>query len=236
MNLWVIFVTGLTIGGLTCLAVQGGLLASVIAAKEGEEIKKGINPRNTIFPTLAFLLTKLVVYIILGSMLGAFGGAIGISQEAQIIMQFLAGLYMIAVALNLLNIHPIFRYVIIQPPKFLTRKILFNSFLLFFLIFFLQNSEVRGEYRVYQYYVKSKIPLVQEQKAYLSTSTLDPVSYLSYHGGESSIEIDILRTWMCPGFTGLGKEICTGPYEKILEIKLKNLNKIKDQSREKELK
>ena len=40
MNLWVIFLTGLTIGGLTCLAVQGGLLASVIAAREGEEVEK----------------------------------------------------------------------------------------------------------------------------------------------------------------------------------------------------
>jgi heme/copper-type cytochrome/quinol oxidase subunit 2 len=38
-------------------------------------------------------------------------------------MQFVAGLYMIAVALNLLNVHPIFRYAVIQPPKFLTRKV-----------------------------------------------------------------------------------------------------------------
>jgi hypothetical protein len=36
-------------------------------------------------------------------------------------MQFVAGAYMIAVALNLLNVHPIFRYVIIQPPHFLRR-------------------------------------------------------------------------------------------------------------------
>lgn len=123
MNLWIIFLTGLTVGGLTCLAVQGGLLASIIAAKEEDEIKKGINRRNTIFPTVAFLVAKLIAYIILGFILGAFGGAIGISQEAQVIMQFLAGLYMVAVALNLLNVHPIFRYVIIQPPKFLTRRI-----------------------------------------------------------------------------------------------------------------
>ncbi|MEK7518044.1 MAG: sulfite exporter TauE/SafE family protein [Patescibacteria group bacterium] len=123
MNLWVVFVTGLTVGGLTCLAVQGGLLASVIAAKEGEEIDKGINRRNTIFPTLSFLLAKLVAYVILGFILGAFGDAIGISQETQIAMQFVAGLYMVAVALNLLNVHPIFRYVVIQPPKFFARRI-----------------------------------------------------------------------------------------------------------------
>ncbi|MDP2638132.1 MAG: sulfite exporter TauE/SafE family protein [Candidatus Levybacteria bacterium] len=123
MDLWLIFITGLTVGGLTCLAVQGGLLASVIAAKEEQEIKKGINRRSTIFPTLAFLLAKLVAYTILGFILGAFGGAIGISQTVQIIMQFVAGAYMVAVAFNLLNVHPIFRYAIIQPPKFLTRKI-----------------------------------------------------------------------------------------------------------------
>lgn len=38
-------------------------------------------------------------------------------------MQLIAGGYMIAVALNLLNVHPIFRYAIIQPPRFLTRLI-----------------------------------------------------------------------------------------------------------------
>jgi len=121
MNLWVIFITGLTVGGLTCLAVQGGLLASVIAAKEEEEVEKGINRKSTVFPTLAFLAAKLLAYTILGFILGAFGGAIGISQNTQIIMQFVAGLYMVAIALNLLNVHPIFRYAVIQPPKFLTR-------------------------------------------------------------------------------------------------------------------
>jgi len=123
MDLWVIFLTGLTVGGLTCLAVQGGLLASVIAAKEEDEVEKGINKRNTVVPTLAFLATKLIAYTAFGFLLGAFGVAIGISQSAQIIMQFVAGLYMVAVALNLLNIHPIFRYAVIQPPKFLTRRV-----------------------------------------------------------------------------------------------------------------
>lgn len=123
MSLWVIFLTGLTIGGLTCLAVQGGLLASVIAAREEEEVQKGINKKSPVFPTLAFLSAKLIAYTVLGFVLGAFGGAIGINQTTQIIMQFVAGLYMIAIALNLLNIHPIFRYVVIQPPKFLLKRV-----------------------------------------------------------------------------------------------------------------
>ncbi len=123
MDLWLIFLTGLTVGGLTCLAVQGGLLASVIAAKEEEEVEKGINTKNTVFPTLSFLAAKLVSYTVLGFLLGAFGGALNISPKVQTAMQFLAGLYMVFIALDLLKVHPIFRYAVIQPPRFLTRVV-----------------------------------------------------------------------------------------------------------------
>lgn len=123
MNLWIIFITGLTVGGLSCLVVQGGLLASVIAGKEGEEVEKGINKKSPIYPTAAFLTAKLISHTLLGFMLGAFGSVIAINQTTQIIMQFLAGFYMLAIAMNLLNVHPIFRYAIIQPPRFLLKKI-----------------------------------------------------------------------------------------------------------------
>lgn len=121
MNFWVIFLTGLTVGGLTCLVVQGGLLASTIAAREETDLESGSKKRHTIFATLAFLVTKLATYTILGFILGAFGGVLNISSNVQTIMQFVAGVYMVLIALNLLNIHPIFRYAVIQPPRFLTR-------------------------------------------------------------------------------------------------------------------
>lgn len=123
MNLWTVFLTGLTVGGLTCLAVQGGLLASTIAVREEDDLQKGSTKKHTIYPTLAFLAAKLVVYTLLGFLLGLFGRAISISQTVQITMQFIAGLYMVVVALDLLNVHPIFRYAVIQPPKFLARMV-----------------------------------------------------------------------------------------------------------------
>lgn len=127
MDLFTIFLTGLTVGGLTCLAVQGGLLASVIAARESAEVKGRVNSKNPFFPTLAFLLAKLISYTIFGALLGLVGGAISISESVQIAMQVVAGLYMIAIALNLLDVHPIFRYVVIQPPRFLLRKVKHQS-------------------------------------------------------------------------------------------------------------
>jgi len=123
MDLVTIFLTGLAIGGVSCLAVQGGLLASTIAAREEADLDSKNQKKHTLLPTTAFLVTKLIAYIILGFVLGAFGGALQISDQVKTIMQLVAGLYMLAVAGNLLNLHPIFRYAVIQPPKFLAKKI-----------------------------------------------------------------------------------------------------------------
>lgn len=123
MDLWVVFLTGLTVGGVSCMAVQGGLLASTIAAREEEDIRAGVQHKHNIWPTLAFLATKLVAYLLLGFVLGSFGSALSLSDGARITMQIAAAIYMILIALNLLNVHPIFRYVIIQPPKFLARMV-----------------------------------------------------------------------------------------------------------------
>lgn len=123
MDLWVVFLTGLTVGGVSCMAVQGGLLASTIAGREEEDIRAGVRHKHNIWPTLAFLATKLIAYLILGFILGEFGSALSLSDGARVVMQIAAALYMIVVALNLLNVHPIFRYAIIQPPRFLSKLV-----------------------------------------------------------------------------------------------------------------
>jgi sulfite exporter TauE/SafE len=127
MNLWVIFITGLTTGGLTCLAMQGGLLAGVIANQKEKELVDKTNKnrldRNDWLPVAMFLGAKLISHTILGLLLGALGSIITLSLGLRIGFQLFAALFMFATAMNLLNIHPMFRYVAIQPPKFLRRKI-----------------------------------------------------------------------------------------------------------------
>ncbi len=123
MDLWLIFLTGLTVGGLTCLAVQGGLLASVITEREEGDLEEGRSGKHSLLPVIAFLATKLVAYTGLGFLLGLFGQTLTISDSVRIAMQIIAGIYMLAVAADLLNLHPIFRYAILQPPRFLTRMV-----------------------------------------------------------------------------------------------------------------
>lgn len=126
MNLLPIFLTGLTTGGLTCLAVQGGLLAGVIA---NQKKTQGIQDRSTRInrsdwmPVSLFLGAKLVAYMILGLLLGWLGSYFILSAETRVWFQLFSALYMVALALNLLDVHPIFRHVIIRPPRSLERKI-----------------------------------------------------------------------------------------------------------------
>lgn len=118
-----IFLTGLLTGGLTCLAVQGGLLASTIAMQEEERLKSKSKKSGNAVPIAAFLIAKLIAYTILGFLLGWFGSLFSLSLTAQIIMQIAVIIFMFGTAFNILEVHPIFRYFAIQPPKFLTRQI-----------------------------------------------------------------------------------------------------------------
>lgn len=112
MNIAVIFFTGLTTGGISCMAVQGGLLASLISNQKDKYTPQSV---------LIFLLAKLATHILLGFLLGWIGSAITLSLTARLIFQSVAALFMLATAANLLQLHPIFRYIALQPPKFLQR-------------------------------------------------------------------------------------------------------------------
>ena len=133
MNLWIIFLTGLTSGGVTCAAMQGGILASTIANQKRAENKKlpsDAAPSSFDIgdwgPVTAFLSTKLVIHVILGFFLGWLGSAITLSLGMRLFFQGFAALFMFASAMNLLEVHPIFRHVVIAPPRF-ARKLIKNN-------------------------------------------------------------------------------------------------------------
>ena len=121
-NLFTIFLTGLLTGGLTCMAVQGGLLAATLAQSEEERLEEKARGGNA-FPILAFLGTKLLAYTVLGMLLGLLGSFFQLSMQLRVILQIAVAIFMLGTAMNILEVHPIFRYFIIQPPKFLTRLV-----------------------------------------------------------------------------------------------------------------
>lgn len=126
MSLWLVFLTGLTTGGVSCAAVQSGLLASLIAnqkKREQGELTVSSEEYPDWLPVFLFLLTKLVSHVMIGAVLGGIGGYLQLSPTLQLSFQAFAVLFMLASAANLLEVHPVFRWVAIQPPHWLTKKV-----------------------------------------------------------------------------------------------------------------
>jgi len=135
-RIMVAFVTGLTTGGLSCLAVQGGLLASSLAHQIEQDYleqsthqtnrgkKSQPTPRSsTALPILLFLLSKIVAYTLLGVLLGWLGSFLTLSPLPRALLMIAIGIFMVGNALRMFNVHPIFRYFSVEPPKFITRYI-----------------------------------------------------------------------------------------------------------------
>ncbi len=141
MNLVAVLITGLFAGGVSCAAVQGGLLAGLItrqqaardqAAPRPTAVAPQSNPSSTdgagletgswrtrlgddLAPVGGFLAGKLAAYILLGGMLGALGGVVQLSTAARTWLQLAAGLLIITFGLAQLGV-PGFRRIVIEPP------------------------------------------------------------------------------------------------------------------------
>lgn len=133
MDLIVAFITGLTTGGLSCLAVQGGLLASSLAfqieqdlklqsASQAQAASARFRPRIA-QPILLFLAAKLAAYTLLGFLLGALGSILQLTPIMRAILFWAIGIFMLGNGLRMLKVHPIFRYFVIEPPSALTHYI-----------------------------------------------------------------------------------------------------------------
>jgi uncharacterized protein len=116
-NYWLAFITGLTTGGISCFAVQGGLLTASLATEEEINISKAMRAKALV----VFLAAKLIAYTLLGFALGLIGESLIVTPKVQGWLQIIIGIYMLATAANLVNLHPFFRHFVIRPPKFIFR-------------------------------------------------------------------------------------------------------------------
>ncbi|WP_146160734.1 sulfite exporter TauE/SafE family protein [Deinococcus arcticus] len=117
------FITGLTAGGLSCLAVQGGLLTTSMAQRVEQDQRESTRRGVTAEPIVLFLLAKLVAYTLLGALLGALASFLALTPTMQGALQLAVGVFMIGNALRLLDVHPVFRVFAVEPPKAVTRFI-----------------------------------------------------------------------------------------------------------------
>lgn len=123
------FITGLTAGGLSCFAVQGGLLSGSLArqvesSQLGRAKKDGsVSGQAMAASVLLFLVAKLLAYTLLGFGLGWLGSVLYLSPLVKGTIQIGIGIFLVGNALRMFNVHPIFRYFSFEPPSWATRYI-----------------------------------------------------------------------------------------------------------------
>lgn len=139
MDLTAVLITGLFAGGVSCAAVQGGLLAGLIARQRRSPVGVGSGgssagvaggssvtdraPMPSLWarvgedtaPVAGFLAGKLVSHTVLGALLGALGGAVQLSAGTRTALQLVAGAVIIVFGLAQLGV-PGFRRVVVEPP------------------------------------------------------------------------------------------------------------------------
>ncbi|SMC85906.1 sulfite exporter TauE/SafE family protein [Lentzea albidocapillata] len=136
MNLAAVLVTGLFAGGVSCAAVQGGLLTGLITRQRAATAEPGApggrgkskqaavvaERRNwraqlgdDLAPVGGFLAGKLVSHTLLGALLGALGSVVELSVGLRTWLQIGAGLLIIVFGLAQLGV-PGFRRIVIEPP------------------------------------------------------------------------------------------------------------------------
>lgn len=114
------FLTGLSTGGLTCLAVQGGLLLGLLAKRQDQPHLK--RWQLLLLPVAAFLAAKLLSHALLGLGLGWLGDQIQLTTTARIWLQTTAGIFMLITGIRLIFPHWL-AWLTITPPASIRRLV-----------------------------------------------------------------------------------------------------------------
>jgi sulfite exporter TauE/SafE len=142
MSLTAVLVTGLFAGGVSCAAVQGGLLTGVVTRQHAasgtghkEPGTRSGNPAaaaarraaadsqptrasrlaEDLTPVGGFLIGKLGSHTLLGALLGALGAAVQLSPHTRALAQLAAGALVVCFGLAQLGV-PGFRSFTVTPP------------------------------------------------------------------------------------------------------------------------
>jgi sulfite exporter TauE/SafE/plastocyanin domain-containing protein/copper chaperone CopZ len=124
MGYGILFVIGL-ITSLHCVAMCGGInLSQCVSYKFTENDTSKL---SKIKPSLMYNAGRVVSYTLVGGIVGTLGSVISFSSSAKGVITILAGIFMVIMGLNMLNIFPWLRKLNPRMPKIFGNKIHNNN-------------------------------------------------------------------------------------------------------------
>lgn len=112
------------IGMLTsvhCVAMCGGIcLTQCVPKKDNGHSNSKL---SALRPSVLYNLGRVISYTVIGGIVGALGSVVSLSGGFQGIMQIIAGIFMVIMGLNMLNVFPWLRRFNLRMPKIFAKKI-----------------------------------------------------------------------------------------------------------------
>lgn len=127
MGYGMLFVIGL-VTSVHCIGMCGGIHLSQCLSyqknSDGERNgEKGKKKWATVYPSFLYNLGRVLSYTIVGGIVGGFGSVISFSGKGKGAVQLIAGVFMVIMGINMLNIFPWLRKFNPRMPKVFARKI-----------------------------------------------------------------------------------------------------------------
>lgn len=119
MGFGILFLVGL-VTSIHCVAMCGGINLSQAVSQRAPAREQGKLAK--LKPSLMYNAGRVVSYTVLGGIVGALGSVVSFSGTARGIVSILAGVFMVIMGLNMLNIFPWLRRFTPHMPKVLVRK------------------------------------------------------------------------------------------------------------------
>ncbi|MBK5246530.1 MAG: sulfite exporter TauE/SafE family protein [Peptostreptococcaceae bacterium] len=121
MGYSVLFVIGL-LTSVHCIAMCGGINLSQCVSNQLETPVKKKNPHN-LKPGILYNTGRVISYTVIGGIVGGLGSVVSFSGTGRGIVAIFAGVFMVIMGLNMLNIFPSLRKFNPRMPKIFASKI-----------------------------------------------------------------------------------------------------------------
>lgn len=120
MGYGMLFVIGL-LTSVHCVAMCGGICISQCVPQNTKNDK--MNKIAALRPSVLYNLGRVISYTLIGGIVGAIGSVVSFSGTTKGFVQIFAGVFMVIMGLNMLNIFPELRKFNIRMPKIFAKNI-----------------------------------------------------------------------------------------------------------------
>lgn len=120
MGYGILFVVGL-LSSIHCIAMCGGINLSVCVSQRFEQNEN--SKLAKVLPSLLYNAGRVLSYTIIGGLVGALGSVFTLSNTGSAFITIVAGVFMIIMGLNMLDLFPALRKFNIHMPKIFATKI-----------------------------------------------------------------------------------------------------------------